>query len=156
MMTWSSAARTAVCTRATGVRPSSCALSVVIISSAAAPSLICEELPAWTPGEEHDVGDVGRLDVGMGIAWNTMKADSTSARVGCSRSGRLTIAVAERLDDRSVVLGGAMFETDPRRPLGDDAPTASFEAAATAPRLRLIRRGLSDDQSPSCLGYPAQ
>src|SRR6266568_3898461 len=33
--------------RASGVRPSSLALSEVIISTAAAPSLICEELPAW-------------------------------------------------------------------------------------------------------------
>ena len=36
-----------MCTRAIGVRPSSRARSEVIISTAAAPSLICEELPAW-------------------------------------------------------------------------------------------------------------
>ena len=47
MITGSSAASTAVCTRASGVRPSSRALSEVIISTAAAPSLICEALPAW-------------------------------------------------------------------------------------------------------------
>ena len=47
MITGSSAASTAVCTRATGVRPSSRAFSLVVIISAAAPSLICELLPAW-------------------------------------------------------------------------------------------------------------
>ena len=47
MMTGSSAASTAVCTRAIGVRPSSAAFSLVVMSSAAEPSLICELLPAW-------------------------------------------------------------------------------------------------------------
>ena len=47
MMTGSSPATTAVCTRASGVRPSSAAFSLVVISSAAEPSLICELLPAW-------------------------------------------------------------------------------------------------------------
>src|ERR1700728_4349407 len=47
MITGSSAARTAVCTRASGVRPSWLAFSLVIMSRAADPSLICELLPAW-------------------------------------------------------------------------------------------------------------
>src|SRR4051794_26782125 len=43
----SAAARAAVCTRASGVRPCAAANSLVVISSAAEPSEICEELPAW-------------------------------------------------------------------------------------------------------------
>ena len=46
MMIGSAPASTAVCTRAIGVSPSSRALSEVVISSAAEPSEICEELPA--------------------------------------------------------------------------------------------------------------
>ena len=46
MITGSSPASTAVCTRASGFRPSSRAFSDVVISSAAEPSLICEEFPA--------------------------------------------------------------------------------------------------------------
>ena len=56
MMTGSSAASTAVCTRATGVRPSSAAFSLVVISSAAAPSLICELLPAWITPSGRNAG----------------------------------------------------------------------------------------------------
>ena len=61
MMTGSSAASTAVCTRATGVRPSSAAFSLVVMSSAAAPSLICELLPAWiTPSGLNTVLSLAR------------------------------------------------------------------------------------------------
>ena len=56
MMTGSSPASTAVCTRASGVRPSSRALSEVVISSAAAPSLICEALPAWMTPSSLNAG----------------------------------------------------------------------------------------------------
>ena len=46
MMIGSPPASTAVWIRAIGVRPSSAAFSLVVISSAADPSEICEELPA--------------------------------------------------------------------------------------------------------------
>ncbi len=46
MRTGSAPARTAVWTRAIGVRPRAAAFSDVIISSAAAPSEICDEFPA--------------------------------------------------------------------------------------------------------------
>ncbi len=46
MITGSAPASTAVWMRASGVRPSSAAFALVVISSAAEPSLICELFPA--------------------------------------------------------------------------------------------------------------
>ena len=63
MITGSFAASTAVCTRASGVRPSSLAFSLVIISRAADPSLICELLPAWiTPSGFLNAGLSAAMD----------------------------------------------------------------------------------------------
>src|SRR5271165_2094016 len=56
MITGSSAASTAVCIRAMGVSPSSAAFSLVVISSAALPSLIWELLPAWITPSSLNAG----------------------------------------------------------------------------------------------------
>ena len=55
-MTGSSPASTPVWKRAIGVSPSCAAFSDVINNSAAAPSLICEELPAWTVPSARKTG----------------------------------------------------------------------------------------------------
>ena len=62
MITGSSAARTAVCTRASGVRPSELAFSLVIMSRAADPSLICELLPAWMTPSGLNAGLILAID----------------------------------------------------------------------------------------------
>ncbi len=54
IITGSEPASVAVCTRAIGLSPSDFAFSADMNSSAAEPSEICEELPAWiTPSSEN-------------------------------------------------------------------------------------------------------